>query len=60
MSNSDQINCVKLNATTPKLLINSIIILLVHLFIFHNIFGQDHDFDTVTVTISKYFISLHE
>ena len=30
-----------------------------HLFIFGNIFAQGHGFDAVTVTSSKYFVSLH-
>ena len=58
LSNSDQINSVKINATAPKLA-DKFDHLFVHMFILGNIFAQDHGFDTVTVTISKYFISLH-
>ena len=54
---SDRINSVNFNATTLKLA-EKFVHPCSHLFIFGNIFAKGHGFDAVTVTISKYFVSL--
>ena len=58
LGNSDWINSVKFNASTMKLA-EKFDHIFPHMFIFGNILSQGHGFEAVTVTISKYFISIH-
>ena len=53
-----QFNYVNFNATTLKF-DEKLNTPFSHLFLFGNIFSQDHSFDAVTVTSSKKIVSLH-